>query len=407
MKLWPFRRKADGMSMDAPGFAGLLQAVFGGAPSKSGASVTDETALQVGAVLACVRVIAEGCAQVPLKIYRANGKERIAVDDHPLYRLLHRKANPWMSAYEMRETVAMHAVLTGHAVCFVNRVGRDNRPVEIIPFEPGRVTVKQAEDFTLTYHVRGKSGDVKVFPAGAIWHVRGPSWNGFTGLRIVRLAREAIGLAMVTEETQALLHQRGLQPAGLYSVDKTLDKKQYGDLRAWIEKEHGGAANSGRIMLLDNGAKFTPLTRSGVDAQHLETRRWQVEEICRFFRVLPIMIGFGGDKALTFASAEQMFLAHVVHTLAPWHERIEQSVNVQLLSDRELDAGLYAKHTTAGLMRGALKDTAEYLHKLVLDGVMTRNEARELLELNPLDGLDTPLTPANTVVGTEQPSTTP
>lgn len=404
MKLWPFSRKAT--SMDSPVLHELLAKVFGGGPTKSGASVNATTALQVGAVLACVRVIAEGLAQVPLKIYQADGRTRLPAQDHPLYRLLHRKPNPWMSSFELRETIGMHAALTGNAISFVNRVGGDGKPAEIIPIEPGRVTIKRANDWTLTYEIRGNSGYVKVFPAEAIWHVRGPSWNGYVGLETVRLAREAIGLAMVTEETQARMHQQGLQPAGLYSIEGKLNQEQYKALREWIEKEHGGAANSGRIMLLDNGAKFTPLTRSGVDAQHLETRRFQVEEVCRPFRVLPIMIGFGGDKALTFASAEQMFLAHVVHTLAPWYERVEQSINVQLLTDRELDQGLYAKHTTAGLMRGALKDTAEYLHKLVLDGVITRNEARELLEFNPIDGLDVPLTPANTFVGTE-PATTP
>lgn len=399
MKLWPFSRKAT--SMDSPVLHELLGKVFGGGPTKSGASVNETTALQVGVVLACVRVISEGIAQVPLKVYRSQDRKRDPATDHPLYSLLHRKPNPWMSSFELRETIGMHAVLTGHAVCFLNRVGREGRIAEIIPFEPGRVTVKRADDWTLTYHVRGASGDVKVFPAEAIWHLRGPSWDGYTGLEIVRLAREAIGLAMVTEETQARLHQHGLQPAGLYSVENKLSKEQYTDLRAWIEKEHGGAANTGRVMLLDNGAKFTPLVRSGVDAQHLETRRFQVEEMCRPFRVLPIMIGFGGDKALTFASAEQMFLAHVVHTLSPWYERIEQSINVQLLTDADLKAGYYAKHTAAGLLRGALKDTAEYLHKLVLDGILTRNEARELLEFNPIDGLDVPLTPANTLVGTE------
>jgi HK97 family phage portal protein len=156
-------------------------------------------------------------------------------------------------------------------------------------------------------------------------------------------------------------------------------------------------------VILDRNAKFLPTSLSGVDAQHLETRKYQIEEVCRAYRVMPIMVGYS-DKASTYASAEQMFLAHVVHTLSPWYERIEQSANAKLLSPQERTSGLYTKFVAAGLLRGALKDTAEYLHKLVLDGIMTRNEARDKLDLNPLDGLNEPLTPANMNVGTEPPN---
>ncbi len=113
---------------------------------------------------------------------------------------------------------------------------------------------------------------------------------------------------------------------------------------------------------------------------------------------MPIMV-CSSDKATTYASAEQMFLAHVVHTLAPWYERIEQAIDCQLLTDEERAQGYYVKHVTQGLLRGALKDTAEYLYRLVNIGIMSRNEARNLLEMNPLDGLDEPLTPANMGIG--------
>jgi HK97 family phage portal protein len=401
MNLWPFSRKST-TAMSSSVFHELLQLVSGGA-TKSGATVNAQTALEVETVLACVRVVSEGIAQVPLKVFKSDGKNRQPAPDHPLYDKLHRKPNPWMSSFEMRETMGIHAALTGQAFAFKNRVS-SGRIGELIPIEPGRVTVQRADDWTLTYIVRGDSGAERPFPAEAIWHWRGPSWNGYTGLEIVRLAREAIGLAMASEESQAKMHQRGLRPSGLYSVDGTLNPAQYADLRKWLEGEYGGAANAARVMLLDRSAKFTPLSQTGVDAQHLETRRHQILAICSALRVQPIMIGFG-DKAQTFASAEQMFLAHVVHTLGPWYERIEQSADIHLLTDAERAQGYYVKHITAGLLRGAMKDRADYFAKALGSGGspawMTQDEVRDLDELNPMGG-----TAAALAVATNVPSAT-
>lgn len=397
MNLWnPFRRK-EAVAMSDPKFAALLAAVFGGAPSKSGATVTAETALQVSTVFAVTRALSNGIAQVPLKLYRTQGRDRKPATDHPLYMRLHRKPNPWMSSFELRETMAIHVVLKGNAYAFLNRTGRKDEISEIIPLT-GAVKVVQASDFSLSYQVQGRDGSWRTFPSRSIWHWRGPSLNGYLGLEAVRYAREAIGLAMATEESQAKAHARGLKVSGVYSVEDKLNQQQYQDLRTWIEAEYGGSDNASRMMLLDRGAKFTPTAMTSVDAQHLETRRFQVEEICRQMGVLPVVIGYS-DKTATFASVEAMFLAHLVHSLAPWYERIEQSANVQLLSDDELADGYYVKHTAAGLLRGSMKDTAEYLTKLVLNGIMTRNEARDVLEFNPLDGLDEPLTPANMNTG--------
>lgn len=400
---WPWSRKAneDGSirrSVD------LMRHLFGARSTKSGASVSHASALEVTAVFACVRVIAEGVAQVPLKLFRESGRDMLPALDHPLYRILHRKPNPWMTSFELRETMVLHAALTGDAIAFVNRVPGSGRILQIVPFRPNDVEIrKDASGMPSMYVVTGTDGSKREIPPAAIWHIRGPSWDGVCGLDVVKLAREAIGLAMATEEAHAGMHANGARISGLYSVEGTLNPDQYKSLRTWIEDKYAGAANAGRIMLLDRAAKFTPQSMTGIDAQHLETRRFQIEEICRAFRVLPIMIGYS-DKAATYASAEQMFLAHVVHTLMPWYERIEQSIDCRLLTERDLDQGLYAKFIAAGLLRGALKDTAEYLAKLVTNGILTRNEARAKLELNPLAGLDEPLTPANMNIGEPEPS---
>lgn len=386
MKLWPFGRKAneDGSARNS---LDLFRLLSGGRATKSGLSVNNASALEVTVVLACVRVIAEGIAQVPLKLFRDDGTNKSPATDHPLYAMLHRKPNPWMSSFDLRETMAIHAVLTGNAVAFVNRLP-SGRILEIIPLKPGNVRIEQREDWSLVYHVAGKDGVTRPFPPEAIWHWRGPSWDGVVGLEVVKNAREAIGLAMATEEAHAGMHKNGARVSGLYSVEGKLTADQYKLLKKWIDDNHA-AEKAGSTMLLDNGAKFTPMTMTGVDAQHLETRRYQVEEICRAFRVMPIMAGYS-DKAATYASAEQMFLAHVVHTLSPWYERIEQSIDCQLLTDKEVASGLYAKFITAGLLRGSLKDRSEYLAKALGAGGspawMTQDEVRALEELNPMGG---------------------
>ena len=184
------------------------------------------------------------------------------------------------------------------------------------------------------------------------------------------------------------MHENGVSAPGVYSVEGKLDEKQCKDLRNFIKENYSGA-NKGLPMIVDRGAKWLPLAMSGVDAQHLETRRFQVEEVCRFMRVMPIMVGHA-DKSQTYASSEQQFLAHVVHTLSPWYARIEQSIAAQLLTERDERSGVYVKFLPAGLMRGAIKDQGDYFAKALGSGGapawMTQDEVRELLEMNPMGG---------------------
>lgn len=385
---WPFRRKAVTVA-DLPAEILALGA------SKSGQSVTVANALKVATVFACVRVIAEGVAQVPLKLFREDGRNRVPAKDHTLYDLLHRKPNDIATSFGFRETLVIHAALTGKGFAFISR-GTGGKILELINIEPGAVTINFSDVMGMppTFTIRGKNGASQDFPSESIFMLSGPSWDGIAGMDILKMARESIGLSMATEEGHARMHANGVRPGGLLSVEGTLNDGQYKALRKWLEDNYEGGANAWKTMILDRSAKFMPMAHSGVDAQHLETRRHQIEEVCRFFRVMPIMIGYS-DKAATYASAEQMFLAHVVHCLSPWYERIEQAMDCQLLTNAERKAGLYTKFVAAGLLRGALKDTAEYLYRLVGIGIMTRNEAREKLELNPLADLDEPLTPIN------------
>lgn len=356
---------------------------FEGRASASGKTVNAQTAIQVSAVFAVCRVIGEGIAQVPLKLMleSKDGKTRLPAKEHPLYQLLFARPNAWQTSFEYREMLAWHIVLCGEHFSFINRGVRGNI-LSLMPFEPGSVTAKRGNDWALSYDVLGKNGEVKTFPAESIWHVRGPSWNGWQGLKPVELAREAVGLAMSTEEAAARLHRNGVRPSGIYSVEGNLSEPQHKALSAWVNEHASGIENAGKPLILDRSAKWVGTQMTGIDAQALETRKFQIEEICRFARVNPIMV-FAESKNTTYASAEQMFLSHVVHTLAPWYQRLEQSIDANLLTDKDRAAGYYACFIEEGLLRGSLKDTKDYLLGLVNGGLMTPNEGRSKLDLNP------------------------
>jgi HK97 family phage portal protein len=408
--MWPFKTKSAAATQThgygSASLAALLAQIFGGGATKSGATVNTESALKVSTVLCCVRVIAEGVAQVPwvLMQEQTDGKHqvRLPMRKHPLFDLLHRKPNRWQTSFAFRETLIFHILLgpKGCAYAFKSRVGSDRKLRELILLDPHRVREEADADGNFRYWLRGKDGAQRELAADDVWRIPGPSWTGTEALPLLDMAREAIGLTMATEETQAKLHARGVRTSGVYSVEGQLNKGQYQDLKDWIVKEFGGAENSGVPMILDRNAKWTPTTMTGVDAQHVETRRLQVEEVCRSMRVLPIM-AMQQDKASTYASVEQMLIAHLVHTLMPWFERLEQAADCELLTDQERSTGYYTLLNHVALLRGALRDTAEFLSKLVDRGVMTRNEGRAYLDLNPLDGLDVPLTPSNALTSSQ------
>jgi HK97 family phage portal protein len=374
----------------------LFKEIYGSRASRSGATVTPFTAAEVPTVLACWRVIANGVAQVPWRPYQDVGRTKRVADNHDLYPLLHRRPNPWQTSYEFRETVMFHVLATGNAYIFVNRVGIARKIVEMIPIEPGRVSVKQLPDYRLEYRVRGNDGQEQVFGSDAIWHFRGPSWNTWLGLEAVKLAREAIGLAISLEQGQAEFQKGGAATSGVLATKEKLSPERYALLAAWLDKHMPGGERFGKPLLVDDGAAYTATSMTAVDQQLIETRKHQIEEICRAFGVMPIMVGHA-DKTATYASAEQMFLAHVVHTLSPWYQRFEQSADVNLLSEEDRKAGFYTKFNPNALMRGAAKDQAAYFKAALgttqQPGWMTPNEVRGLIEMDPIDGGDelTPL----------------
>jgi HK97 family phage portal protein len=360
----------------------------GGRVSSSGAVVNWQTALQVTTVLACCKVIAEGIAQVPWKVHLGVGGGSAAAE-HPLYDLIYRQPNGWQTSFEFRETLAFHVLLTGNAFAWKGLVGSRRELRSLEPIEPGRMTVQHENDGTLRYFEQRLSGERVEHDPDTIWHIRGPSWNSWLGLEAVTLAREAIGLAMAIETEQAETHRNGARISGMYSVKPPMGPDKFEQLSNWLARYKQGGDKAGEPLILDNEAKFQAFQMTSVEAQTLESRGLQVEEICRTFRVMPIMVGHS-DKTATYASAEQMFLAHVVHCLMPWYERWCASADVNLLTAQDRQKGYYTKLNPNALMRGAAKDRAEFYSKALGAGGapawMKQDEIRVLEELDPVGG---------------------
>jgi len=359
-----------------------------GRTSKAGQVVNLETAIRVAAFFACLKVLSQGVAQVPFKLFQEGESNGLAMikpaRGHRLYDVVSTMPNDWQTSFEFREQMVIHAAI-GNAYAWKNRT--INGIVELILLDPARMVVEQPNEYEPPiYKYTGKDGFTLPMPAEEIWHVRGPSWSGFLGFDVIGIARDVLGLTLAIEGSVSGLHKNGAQPSGVYTVDAVLDDPQHKKLTKWLKEN---AAEPGAPLVLDRGAKWLQQTMTSIDAQTREMRNAQIEEVCRIMGVMPIMVGYS-DKASTYASSEQMFLAHVIHTLNPWYARIEQSADVNLLTKMERARGYYFKFNANGLMRGAAKDRAEYYGKALGSGGgqgwMTADEVRQLEEMNPMGG---------------------
>ncbi len=386
-------RKAAELTYDQ--IAALIDGNTGG--TVAGMTVTDKSALQVATVLACVKVIADGCATPNLHVFREldDGTRQKAVNI-PEYRLLSRRPNEWQTSFEWRRQMTMHAALTGAGLSIKVR-GFNRRVKELIPVQPGQWDVRRVSRYELRYRCWDEFGMIGEFDADDVFVLNGVQWDFTKSLNAVALARSAIGLAMATERSQAAMHENGLKPSGVYTVKDALSPEQHERLTSWIKRK-AGAANAGDPLVLDRDAKWHNLAVNSVDAQHVETRRLQVEEICRAYGVFPIMVGHS-DKTSTFASSEAFFSAHVKHTLAPWHRAWTQRMDEMLLDG----AGpLFAEFDVRYLLSGSMNDRAQWARTMAELGIYTRNEIRDEEGKDPLPGLDEPLTPLNMQQGAAQ-----
>jgi HK97 family phage portal protein len=354
-------------------------------------AVTWQTALQASVVLACARVIAEGMSQIPFRLLRTDGLMREPAVDHPLHALIEWGPNDWQTTPEVFDQIGMHLALMGNAYVLVTR--SRGQIVELLPWQPQAVEVT-ATPSGIRYVLELQDGRRQQVPADDIWHLRGPSWDGVLGLDVVRLARESIGLSLAAERSVTSSMQNGSRLSGILTTEQALSKDQRDHLRESWQASQAGAANAGRIAVMSSGMKFQPMSTSAVDAQQLESRKFQIEEVCRAMRVLPAMVG-ATDKATTYASAEAMFQAHVTHTLGPWYRRVERSAAKFLLTEQERASGMYFKFSEQGLMRGDTAARSAFYTALFNVGALSPNEIRGLEDMNPYPAGDVWRVPMN------------
>lgn len=385
-----FGRKAAELTYDQ--VASLIDGI--GGSMVAGVVVNEKTALQVSTVLACVKVIADGCATPDLHVVRdlPGGATEKALNI-PEYRLLGRRPNEWQTSSEWRRQMTVHAALTGTGLSI--KVRGDNRRVrELIPVQPGRWDVRKISRYEVRYRCWDEFGLIGEFAPDDVFLINGLQWDWLDTLNPVYLARSAIGLAIATERSQAAMHENSLRASGVYSVEGTLNPEQHARLTSFI-KDKTGPGKVGIPLILDRAAKWISTSMSGVDAQHVETRRLQIEEICRLFGVFPIMVGHS-DKSATFASSEAFFSAHRIHTLAPWHKEWRDRLDETLLDG---SGPLSAKFDTRYMVAGSMKDRSQWARTMAETGIYTRNEIRDEEGKDPLPGLDEPLTPLNMTQG--------
>ncbi len=383
---WPWSRKAAQLTYDQ--VADLIDGSSGG--TIAGVTVTEKTALQVATVLACVKVIADGCATPNLGVFReTKDGRRERADNIPEWRLLSARPNEWQTSFEWRRQMTLHAALTGAGLSI--KVRGDNRRVrELIPVMPGRWDVRKVSRYELRYRCWDDFGLVGEFSSDEVFILNGVQWDWVGSMNAVVLAKAAVGLAMATEKSQASMHANGLRPSGTYSVEGTLSQEQHERLSSFLKRK-SGPDNAGTPMILDRNAKWLSTSISGVDAQHIETRRLQIEEICRAYGVFPIMVGHS-DKSSTFASSEAFFSAHVKHTLAPWHCAWKNRIDEMLLDG---SGPLFCEFDTRYLLSGSMADRSQWARTMAEMGIYTRNEIRDEEGKDPIPGLDEPLTPLN------------
>ena len=362
--------------------AGSAYSFFMGS-SASGKRVNERSAMQMTAVYSCVRILSEAVASLPLHLYEYTDAGTAKATQHPLYVLLHDEPNPEMTSFIFRETLMTHLLLWGNAYAQVIRNGR-GEVIALYPLMPDRMTVDRDEQGRLYYEYRvssedapiNETGSVRLAPADVL-HIPGLGFDGLVGYSPIAMAKNAIGLAIATEEYGSKFFANGAAPSGVLEHPGTL--KDPARIRESWQATFGGSTNAGRVAVLEEGMKYAPISIAPEQAQFLETRKFQINEIARIFRVPPHMIG--DLEKSSFNNIEQQSLEFVKYTLDPWVSRWEQAIVRTLLTADEKKR-YYVKFNVDGLLRGDYKSRMEGYNIGRQGGWMSANDIRALENLD-------------------------
>ena len=357
--------------------------LFGG--TTSGKTVNERTAMQTTAVYACVRILSEAVAGLPLHIYRYRsdgGKERIPL--HPLYHLLHDEPNPEMTSFVFRETLMSHLLLWGNAYAQVVRNGR-GQAVALYPLLPSKMDVSRAANGELLYTYYRDTDETGLNPKGGyitlrrdeVLHIPGLGFDGLIGYSPIAMAKNAIGMSLATEEYGASFFANGANPGGVLEHPGVI--KDIGRVKESWNSAYQGNGNAHKIAVLEEGMKFQSIGIPPEQAQFLETRKFQINEIARIYRVPPHMVG--DLEKSSFSNIEQQSLEFVKYTLDPWVVRWEQSLQQSLILPSEKPS-LFIRFNLDGLLRGDYQSRMNGYAVGRQNGWMSANDIRELEDMN-------------------------
>ena len=358
-----------------------------------GGIVTPTSAMQYSAVYACVRVLAETMASLPLILYERLERGKLRAQNHYLYPILHDRPNELMTSFEFRETVQGHLALWGNAYIQVVYDGR-GQVVELWPLLPGNVFETRTEGNRRYYHYQLPNGRMVWLSSDTIWHLRGLGGNGLDGDSVVGYARKSIKLGISAQEFGSRFYENDARPGIVLEHPAKLSDPAHTRLKESWKEEHEGVEKSHRVAILEEGMKLHEVGIPPEDAQFIETRKFQVREIARWFRMQPHKIG--DLEQATFSNIEHQSIEHVIDTILPWAKRWEQSIDQNLMIPKDREK-YFTEFLVDSLLRGDTASRYQSYAQGRQNGWLSANDIRELENMNPIDGGDIYLIPLNMI----------
>jgi len=386
------RKDIQAAISSAPELDEFFRLAIGG-PASSGVPVTPTSALGQTTVATALKVLSESVAQLPFKVVRErdDGTNEV-VKGHPLMKLLSQRGKPngWQTPFRFREQLTRDVAYRGNGFARITRVRGQIR--ELIPISPGRVSVVQSPDFQLTYKITMADGKPQEFEPADIFHIVGPSSNGFTGDDTVNQQKDAIGLALAQDKDNARIFKNGARVGAVLEHPNQLGEEAAKRLKESFEEIYAGSDNSHKTAVLEEGMKLKTAAMTSEEAQALESRKFQRSVIASIWRIPPHMVG--DLEKSTFSNIENLARQFVDYALMPWLDRWEQEAGCQLLTDTDRAAGLFIELDPNQLLRGDSKARADMWTKGIGGRWLNPNEVRNELNLPPYDGGEAFLNPA-------------
>mgnify|MGYP005992138219 CR=1 FL=1 len=357
-----------------------LKDYFGGSKSLTGVSVNDNKMLSLSAVYASVRLISETIASLPFPVYQKTENGKVRAEDHPLYKILHTQCNPEQTSFSFRKTIVSHVLLKGNGYAEIEYdANGDIKSLWLLP--PDRVTKFRKTNGDIAYKINLPNGGQVELPDWKVFHIFGMSRDGLTGIAPLEFAKEMFGLGIALEQHASLFFGNGAKPSIVVETPNGLSDPARERLKKDFDKLQGGLTNAYRTAFLEEGMSIKQLTLPHDQAQFIESRKFTVEEIARFFNVPPHMIQ-SLDKA-TFSNIEHQAIQFVVHSIRPWLVNIEQEARRSLLFT-ERDQKYIAEFIVEGLLRGDSKAKGEYYKMMRETGAFSINDILELENRNTI-----------------------